>query len=113
MLMDGKLKNAKQKLYTGLYLFCTTGLSFSDMCNLCEENTRRLKYVRFTDDFLIGTMGMGTKAERERIKVDMTNFMKENLKLKMFQERTLITDAQKHTQFLGYEIFIRKDYVTR
>ena len=39
MLMDGKLKNAKQELYRDLFLFCTfTGLSFRDMRNLKEEN---------------------------------------------------------------------------
>ena len=41
LLMDGKLKNAKQELYRDLYLFCAfTGLSFSDMRNLTEENIR-------------------------------------------------------------------------
>ena len=39
MLMDGKLKNAKQELYWDMFLFCIfTGLSFSDMRNLKEEN---------------------------------------------------------------------------
>lgn len=41
LLMEGKLKNAKQELYRDLYLFCAfTGLSFSDMRNLTEENIR-------------------------------------------------------------------------
>lgn len=41
LLMNGKLKNAKQELYRDLYLFCIfTGLSFSDMRNLSEENLR-------------------------------------------------------------------------
>ena len=41
LLMDGKLKNAKQELYRDLFLFCIfTGLSFSDMRNLSEENIR-------------------------------------------------------------------------
>ena len=41
MLIDGKPKNAKQELYHDLYLFCAfTGLSFSDMRNLREENIR-------------------------------------------------------------------------
>ncbi len=41
LLMDGKLKNAKQELYRDLYLFCAfTGLSFADMRNLTEENIR-------------------------------------------------------------------------
>lgn len=37
--MDGKLKNAKQELYRDMFLFCIfTGLNFSDMRNLKEEN---------------------------------------------------------------------------
>ncbi len=41
LLMDGKLKNAKQELYRDLYLFCAfTGLSFENMRNLREENIR-------------------------------------------------------------------------
>ena len=39
LLMEGRLKNAKQELYRDLYLFCAfTGLSFADMRNLTEEN---------------------------------------------------------------------------
>ena len=39
--MDGKLKNVKQELYRDLFVFCTfTGLSFSDMRNLSEDNIR-------------------------------------------------------------------------
>ena len=39
LLMEGRLKNAKQELYRDLYLFCAfTGLSFADMRNLMEEN---------------------------------------------------------------------------
>ena len=39
LLINGKLKNAKQELYRDLFLFCTfTGLSFSDMKNLSEDN---------------------------------------------------------------------------
>lgn len=47
MLMDGKLKNAKQELYWDMFLFCIfTGLSFSDMRNLKEENI-----VTYFDDY--------------------------------------------------------------
>lgn len=38
MLMDGKLKNAKQELYRDLYLFCVfTELSFFDMRNCMKK----------------------------------------------------------------------------
>ena len=42
LLMEGRLKNAKQELYRDLYLFCAfTGLSFADMRNLTEKNVVR------------------------------------------------------------------------
>ncbi len=41
LLMNGKLKNAKQELVRDLFIFCCyTGLCFVDMCNLSEENLR-------------------------------------------------------------------------
>lgn len=41
LLMNGKLKNAKQELVRDLFLFCCfTGLSFTDMRNLSVENLR-------------------------------------------------------------------------
>lgn len=70
-----------------------------------DENYRRLKYVRYADDFLIGVIG--TKKECEKIKEDITNFMSEKLKLEMSQEKTLITNAQDSAKFLGYEISVR------
>ena len=41
LLLNGKLKNGKQELVRDLFLFCCfTGLSFTDMRNLSEENLR-------------------------------------------------------------------------
>lgn len=39
--------------------------------------------------------------------------MQETLKLEMSKEKTLITNAQDHAKFLGYEIYVRKDYATK
>lgn len=71
-----------------------------------DEQFKRLKYVRYADDFLIGVIG--SKAECERIKADITEFMSEKLKLKMSEEKTLITNAQDPAKFLGYEISVRR-----
>ena len=79
--------------------------------NDMDVNFRRLKYVRYADDFLIGVIG--TKNECETIKADITKFMQEKLRLEMSQEKTLITNAQDSAKFLGYEIYVRKDYATK
>lgn len=71
-----------------------------------DADFRRLQYVRYADDFLISVIG--SKSECETIKADITQFMREQLKLELSDEKSLITHAQDKAKFLGYEIFIRK-----
>ena len=47
--------------------------------NDMDRNFRRLRYLRYADDFLIGVIG--TKNECETIKADITKFMQEKLRL--------------------------------
>jgi retron-type reverse transcriptase len=67
-----------------------------------DEEYRRLKYVRYADDFLIGIVG--SQVECEQIKANITQFMSEKLKLELSAEKTLITHAQNAAKFLGYDI---------
>ncbi len=68
-----------------------------------DPDYRRLKYVRYADDFLLGFVG--TKAEAEKIKQQLGEFLREQLKLELSQAKTLITHARsKAARFLGYEI---------
>lgn len=71
-----------------------------------DADFRRMQYVRYADDFLISVIG--SKSECETIKADITQFMREQLKLELSDEKTLITHAKDKAKFLGYEIFIRK-----
>ena len=68
-----------------------------------DPNYRRLKYVRYADDFLLGFIG--PKAEAEEIKVHIRQWLQENLKLELSEEKTLITHAgTESARFLGYQI---------
>lgn len=67
-----------------------------------DSNYRRIRYVRYADDFLIGVIA--SKAECEKIKADITQFMGETLKLELSAEKTLITNAQDTAKFLGFEV---------
>jgi len=67
---------------------------------------KRLKYVRYADDFLIGTIGC--KQDAINIKEDVRMFLKEKLALELSDEKTLITHTEKAAKFLGYEISVRK-----
>ena len=74
--------------------------------NDMDEQYRRLKYVRYADDFLIGVIG--SKSDCEVIKADLTKYMQEQLKLELSEEKTLITNAQDKAKFLGYEIYVQR-----
>jgi len=64
---------------------------------------RRLWYVRYADDFLLGFSG--PREEAEQIKQRLQEFLQETLKLELSQEKTLITHARTEAaRFLGYEI---------
>lgn len=77
--------------------------------NTHDPNFRRLKYIRYADDFLLGFIG--PKAEAEEIKQQLRTFLQEQLKLELSEEKTLITHAKSEAaRFLGYEIItIHKD----
>lgn len=65
---------------------------------------RRLKYVRYCDDFLLGFIG--PKSEAEEIKREIGAFLA-GLGLTLSAEKTLITHAtQGRARFLGYDIHV-------
>lgn len=70
-----------------------------------DENYKRLSYVRYADDFLIGIIG--SKEDAENMKQKITTFLREELKIELSQEKTLITNAKKPAKFLGYDIKVR------
>ena len=68
-----------------------------------DPGYRRLRFVRYADDFLLGFTG--PRSEAEEIKQRLKDFLRETLKLELSAEKTLITHAStKHARFLGYEI---------
>jgi group II intron reverse transcriptase/maturase len=72
-----------------------------------DPDYRRLRYLRYADDHLLGFAG--TKAEAEQIKNELAAFLRNTLKLKLSTEKTLITHARTHkARFLGYDIWTRQ-----
>jgi group II intron reverse transcriptase/maturase len=75
---------------------------------LIDQDYRRLRYVRYADDFLLGFTG--PRDEAEAIKDEVGRFLREELKLELSEEKTLITHArEEHARFLGYDITILGD----
>jgi len=68
-----------------------------------DPGYRRLRYIRYADDFLLGFAG--PLAEAEEIKERIATFLGTELKLTLSAEKTLITHANTgKARFLGYEI---------
>jgi len=73
-----------------------------------DPNFRRLRYVRYADDFLLGFIG--PRKEAEEIKRQLREFLREELKLELSEEKTLITHAKSEAaKFLGHEITTIQD----
>ncbi|MEK7015742.1 reverse transcriptase domain-containing protein [Bacillus sp. FSL R9-9410] len=86
-----------------------TQMPYSDQM---DNEYRRLTYVRYADDFLIGIIG--SKEDAQYVKEEIAKFLKDKLKLELSMEKTLITNASnKQAQFLGYEIKIFKSQAIR
>ncbi len=72
-----------------------------------DPDYRRLKYCRYADDFALGFIG--PKKEAEEIKHRLRAFLREELKLELSEEKTLITHTRDSAAtFLGYEITTRQ-----
>jgi group II intron reverse transcriptase/maturase len=70
-----------------------------------DPNFRRLWYTRYADDFLLGVVG--SKSEAVEIKQKIATFLRDELKLELSEEKTLVTHARDEAaKFLGYEIHI-------
>ena len=68
-----------------------------------DPEYRRLRYVRYADDFVLGFIG--PKAEAGQIKESLETFLRDNLKLELSKEKTLITHATSQAAgFLGCEL---------
>jgi group II intron reverse transcriptase/maturase len=76
-----------------------------------DESYRKIKYVRYADDFLIGVVG--SKKECEQIKRDIKSFLLEKLKLELSEEKTLITHSETPAKFLSYNILVRRNHLLK
>jgi len=68
-----------------------------------DPEYRRLRYIRYADDFLLGFVG--PKDEAEQIKQNLRQYLHDTLALEMSEDKTLITHGRTNAaRFLGYEI---------
>ena len=77
-----------------------------------DPGFRRLRYLRYADDTLLGFTG--PKSEAEEIKQRLAQFLHDDLGLELSEEKTLVTHARTQAaRFLGYEITTQHgDHIT-
>ncbi|UQA96654.1 reverse transcriptase/maturase family protein [Streptomyces halobius] len=77
-----------------------------------DSGFRRLHYVRYADDWLLGFSG--TRQEAENIKGLIGRFLRNHLKLELSDRKTLITHGRtRAARFLGYEIVVHHNDAKR
>lgn len=73
-----------------------------------DPTFRRLRYLRYADDWLLGFSG--PRCEAEAIKQEIGRFLRDKLALELSGTKTLITHARsKAARFLGYDIVVHNN----
>jgi RNA-directed DNA polymerase len=72
-----------------------------------DPNYRRLVYIRYADDFLMGIIG--SRSEALEIMGQVTDFLVNELKLEIATEKSGVINAKEGVRFLGYEVRITEN----
>lgn len=72
-----------------------------------SQTDKKIKYIRYADDFLIGVNG--NREDCLEIKRKLSGFIAEVLKMELSDEKTLITHSSEYARFLGYDVRIRRN----
>jgi len=71
-----------------------------------DPGYRRLRYIRYADDHILGFTG--PRAEAEEIRARIAEFLRETLGLELNAGKTLVTHARSQpARFLGYDISVQ------
>jgi hypothetical protein len=76
-----------------------------------EPEYKRLQYNRYADDFVIGVIG--SKADAEKVKSDIKEFLSDKLKLTLSDEKTKVTHSGEMIRYLGYDFTISRSLDTK
>ncbi|MGN0802556.1 MAG: reverse transcriptase domain-containing protein [Candidatus Faecivicinus sp.] len=72
-----------------------------------SQTDKKIKYIRYADDFIIGVKG--DKEDCIRIKKQLSEFIANVLFMELSEEKTLITHSNQYARFLGYDVRVRRN----
>lgn len=71
-----------------------------------DPSYKRLAYVRYAGEILLGVIG--SKKESFRIRDQVAAFLQQELNIPLSREQMALNHAKKHTRFLGYDITVNE-----
>lgn len=72
-----------------------------------SQTDKKIKYIRYADDFILAING--SREDCMIIKKSLSDFIKNELKMELSDEKTLITHSNNYARFLSYDIRVRRD----
>ena len=72
-----------------------------------DPGFKRLHYVRYADDFLVGIVG--TKADAVEATAEVKGFVENTLKLTISEEKSQLSALEDGVEFLGYDVTARRE----
>jgi hypothetical protein len=72
-----------------------------------DPSYKRLQYNRYADDFVVGIIG--SKADAEKVKQDIRNFLRDKLKLTLSEEKTKVSHSGDMIRYLGYDFTVSRN----
>ncbi|MFH1770683.1 MAG: reverse transcriptase domain-containing protein [archaeon] len=88
------LGNLTSQFFANVYL--------NELDQYLKHQLKAKYYIRYVDDFVILN---NTKTILEKQKIQINNFLKQNLKLELHPEKTKIITLKQGVNFLGFRIF--------
>jgi group II intron reverse transcriptase/maturase len=67
-----------------------------------DDEYKRLYFCRYADDFCIGIIG--SRADAEQVRQEVRQFIEQNLKLTIAEEKSHIRQSKRGVTFVGYEL---------
>lgn len=67
-----------------------------------DDEYKRLYFCRYADDFCIGIIG--SRADAEQVRQEVRQFIEQNLKLTIAEEKSHIRHSKRGVTFVGYEL---------
>jgi group II intron reverse transcriptase/maturase len=84
---------------------CTRAMLLKTPCK--SQTDKKLKYVRYADDFLLGICG--NREDCMWVKDRLAEFSVSFLRMELSSEKTLITHSSQYARFLSYNVCIRRN----